>query len=276
MENQHLHSTDHALLNLYKIGAITVAVLNVLMSIVLFAKNMQDGTRYLQETSAVKCTLGLFVINIIFALTTFIVFRKGESRPVVNMGVLKYTFLFPAVAAVACIFSCFFKEKVTPLHIGIAICAICSIIFALAQAIKLPPVLSIFAGYAQLLFFLLIISRLYGDFSVEMNAPLKIFLQLTAAAAMINTLCDVRYFIGRESVRLFAFSKIVFTCLAVFTFTAAIIHTAPNIAAYGKDYVIFPFYFFCAAIPNFIQFFTATLESKKNTEPSSEISRYSL
>ena len=271
MENQRLHSTDHALLNLYKIGVVTVAVLNVLMSIVLFSKNMQSGTRYFQETSAVRCTLALFVINVIFAFTTFIVFRKGESKPVVNMGVLKHSFLFPAVAAAACVFSCFYGEKLTSMHFALAACALCSIIFALSHVIDIPKVAAIITGYIQIVFFIIIIFRLYVDFSVEMNAPAKLFLQFTALGAMINTLSDVRFFVDRESVRLFVFSKLSFACISIFTFTAALIHVAPNMAAYGKDYVIFPFYFFCAAIPCLIQLFTTSLESrKKNADTEGE------
>ena len=263
MENQRIHSTDYALLNLYKVGAATVTILNVLMSIVLFAKNMQEGTHYFQETSAVKCTLGLFFINVCFAATTFIVFRKGESKPVINMGLLKYTFLFPAVAAAACIFASLYSESYSSLQMALIVCALGSIIFSLSQVISMPPTASIIAGYIQLIFYILMISRLYVDFSVEMNAPIKIFIQLTAIAAMFNTLSDVRFFIGRESVRLFTFSKIAFTSLSAFTFVAAAIEVAPNLATYGKDYIIFPFYFFCACIPNAIQLFSAVLEARK-------------
>lgn len=269
MENQHIHSTDYALLNLYKIGAITATILSMLMSIVLFARSMQEGTRYFQSTAAVKCTLVIFAINVCFAATAFIVFRRGESRPVIDMGLLKYTFMFPAVAAAACIFSTLYGEAFTSIHALMLVCALGSILFALSHIINIPASASIISAYVQLAFYLLIISRLYVDFSVEMNAPIKVFIQLTAAVAMINTLSDTRFFIGRESVRLFSFSKISFLILAVFTFAGSLIEVAPDIARYGKDYIIFPFYFMCACIPNAIQFFVSVLEARKqDTAPA--------
>lgn len=272
MKNQHIHSTDYALFNLYKIGAVSVTVLNILMSIVLFAKNMQEGTRYFQSTSAVKCTLILFIINVCFAASAFIVFRNGESKPVINMGLSKYAFLFPAVAAVACIFTCIYGEKFSSIQMILIISALGSIIFAVSHITSVPASASIISGYIQLIFYLLIIYRLYVDFSIEMNAPIKLFIQITAAAAMINTLSDIRFLIGRESVRLFSFSKITFTILSVFTFVGAVIEVAPNVEMYGKDYVIFPFYFMCACIPGAIQFFTTVLEvRKKNTENTNNI-----
>lgn len=271
MDNQRIHSKDHALFSLYKVGAITVTILDILMSIVLFAKNMQEGTHYFQNTSAVKYTLILFFVNICFAASAFIVFRKGESKPVVNMGLLKYTFIFPAVAAAACVVSFLFGEEFSSLQVVLIISALGSILFSISHFVTVPRTVSIIAGYVQLVFYLLMISRIYVDFSVEMNAPIKLFIQLTAVAAMINTLSDVRFFIGRESVRLFSFAKLSYIIFAVSTILGAFIEVAPNLASYGKDYVIFPFYFMCACIPNAVQLFTTVLEARK--KPTEDIEK---
>ncbi len=268
MENQISNSKDHALFNLYKLGTVTTTFLTVLMSVVLFLNNMEEGTRYFNSSMAAKCTIGLLCINLAFAASAFVVFRKGMSKPTVELGVAKYLFLLPtAVSILSAVVTVLQSTEVSsPLAIAILVTSVGSALFSLSYVADLPKALAIISGYVQLFFFVLIISKLYTDFTVEMNAPMKLFIQLTACAAIINTLSDIRFFIGREKSGLFTFSKMSFIFLTVLTSFGMIFEVVPHYESYNADYVAFPFFFLSLCMPVAAQLLCAVLKARQKDD----------
>ena len=272
-EDQSPSSKDLALFNLYKIGAVAATILTALMSIVLFGNNMQAHSRYFNNSSAVRFSLVLLALNICFALTPFVLLHGGASKTGSIPKICRCLFLIPSVTALFCACLVLFRSDFGVMTIALSTASLFSAIFTASYAVKMPKALSLISGYLQIIFMVLIISHLYMDLTVEMNAPIKLFIQFAAMAAIINTLADLRILIGKESVALFTFAKIAYLILSIFIAVAALIEVVPNIDEYGICYLLFPIYLFALSVPVAMQFFFTVLHEKAPAAKEDDIQK---
>jgi hypothetical protein len=143
--------------------------------------------------------------------------------------------------------------------------ALASAAYMACTALGASKTVTVILGYCHVFFLISVLSMLYLDFTVELNAPMKLFVQFTAMAAILSTLSDLRITIGRESVGFYAFTHINLLILSLFTSVGAIVETIPHFSDYGAAYTILPLYLLSLAIPCSVRFFCTVLHAKSPT-----------
>lgn len=259
IENTGAYSKENAMFNLYKLGSSAAAILSVLIGIVLFQYQM-NGSRYFSSTSATTVSLILLSINVGFALTPVFLFKKGVSFSEDHFASVKYHFALPSAVAIVCSIALLTSSSST-LVLATALLALPSSAYTACIAIGKHKSLTAILGYFHIAFLVAILSMLYTDFSIELNAPMKLFIQFTGMAAILSALADIRIVIGKESVGFYTFSKIAMMVLSFFTTIGVFFEVIPNYESYGIAYVIFPLYFLSLTIPSTIRFFCSTLRA---------------
>ncbi len=84
---------------------------------------------------------------------------------------------------------------------------------------------SVYLGYGFIIYVLLMLARTYFDFETTMNSPTKLFIQVTLMSVMVYMLYETRFYIKRESPRVYCAVSAV---AAYFTAACSI----PGIALY--------------------------------------------
>lgn len=265
IENTSPYSKENALFNLYKLGTLSAAILSILIGIVLFYYHMDDG-RYFKDVSATTVSLILLATNIGFAIIALFLFKKGVSEVADYFSSVKYLFLIPSACAVVISIVLLTQSPFNTTLLASSVMALLSAAYTACLSFSKSKVLKVALGYFHVFFLIAILASLSLDTKVELNAPMKMFTQFTAMAAILCTLSDIRIMLKKESVGAYTFSNICLLILSLFTGIGALFEVIPNFNSYSLAFVAFPLYLLSLAIPSAARFFCAVLRVKAHAD----------
>ena len=183
-----------ALLSAYKIGTAVLAALVGVFGTLAYLTSMTATGRYFTVSASVIILYVAIAVAVIFSFASAFLFPKGigiESKS----KIARYATVIPTVAIFPVIAS-YAKELLgdakSTLTIIVAVSALISLIYFISTIFDLSKALSAFSGYILILFCIAVIAVLHTDSSVEMNSPVKISLQFTAAFTALSILSDIR------------------------------------------------------------------------------------
>ena len=250
------------------------------------------------------CTAVILAMTAVIGLVSFLVFFDGDARYFKSTSIASILYITLALTAILAISAAFLSERIGKIEIApqspvlslipaataitILIISIIEIVkgnttsyatltsvlllgvafYHLADALKAPAALKLALGYVKIIFCILIITRLHLDFKVELNSPLKLLAQFSAAAAILSTLSDLRLIIDKSSTGYFILSKICFLTASLLGAIGALTEVVSHPDKYTIDLLIYPVLFLAMAIPSAVSFFTA--RPAKEVAPTQE------
>jgi len=256
---------------LYKIIAITLAIITAAsITVSFFTRNSADS-RYLSKSPFISVFYILLGVCVLFSVSALFIFKKRSISIIPSTNpILKYANLLPAIGVLPCIvfnFSELSNNVSNTLLIFTALTSVGHAAYYLCRSTPTPTAAKLISGYIQIIFCALTIAQLYMDFSAEMNSPLKLLIEFSLVLLMLNTVTDLRIAIGIPNVSQFIFTKALYLSLSLSTFALSISSFASNIDLYENAlYLIYPIMLFTAAIPSLLDFLSATLTYTPTTD----------
>ena len=264
MNDSKASTPKHSPLAIYKLGTAVILAFLAVIGLISFLAFFDSDARYF-ENSPVKYVLYVILaLAVLFALSSIFLSKKigkigiAQKAPY-NISLIP-TATAIAVFAVAAIET--IKSDNSTLSIIIVISLLGAALYHLTDVLKLPTAAKLALGYVKILFCVLIIAKLYLDFKVELNSPIKLIAQFSAATAVLSILSDLRFLIDRASTGYFIFSKICYLTTSLLGAIAALTEVVCNLDKYNFDLLIYPILFFAAAIPTAVRFFTARIANE--------------
>ena len=246
-----------ALLSAYKIGTAVLAALVGVFGTLAYLTSMTANGRYFTVSASVIILYVAIAVAVIFSFASAFLFPKGigiESKS----KIARYATVIPTVAIFPVIAS-YAKELLgdakSTLTIIVAVSALISLIYFISTIFDLSKALSAFSGYILILFCIAVIAVLHTDSSVEMNSPVKISLQFTAAFTALSILSDIRNLIVGHSCLQYIFSKVTLLPLSILSLVGSLIAASRG---YDSKYLAFSIFFFACAIRSSLDLFTAS------------------
>lgn len=246
-----------ALLSAYKIGTAVLAALVGVFGTLAYLTSMTANVRYFTVSASVIILYVAIAVAVIFSFASAFLFPKGigiESKS----KIARYATVIPTVAIFPVIAS-YAKELLgdakSTLTIIVAVSALISLIYFISTIFDLSKALSAFSGYILILFCIAVIAVLHTDSSVEMNSPVKISLQFTAAFTALSILSDIRNLIVGHSCLQYIFSKVTLLPLSILSLVGSLIAASRG---YDSKYLTFSIFFFACTIRSSLDLFTAS------------------
>mgnify|MGYP003301784256 CR=1 FL=1 len=166
------------------------------------------------------------------------------------------------------------SSQFEPVWLIIAVATAFSLIYFTSGYVETNKALTLVSGYFHIAFCIAVIAKLYFDQEVELNAPVKLFIQFTAALSMLSALNSLRALIGKCSIRLYAGTKTALLSLSALSSIASLYVAVTSRHSYSSDYWVFTAYFFACAILEAVECFSvqavAADESKAVAETVEE------
>lgn len=290
MDSNIINNTDSPVkksATAYKVASAVLIVSVLTVGSIAFATGFQPQGRYFVSSPVLFALYALLAAAIIFALSALVIF-KGKTISVYNGIGGKVFYLITAVAsAIPFIYYIYsdmtarasaatapsgsaesFYNGLDAITILVTVTSVFAVIFSLSCAFNLNKALTIISGYGQVIFCAVIITKLYLDFSVELNSPIKLLLQFSAAAVMIGTVSDLRVFTDKPHAPMLISSKLMTALMCLLNFTGFVFEAAPNIEKYGYDYSVFSVLFLLYGAASAFKLFTISIKSSPTEEAS--------
>lgn len=259
-----------ALLSAYKIGTAVLAALVGVFGTLAYLTSMTANGRYFTVSASVIILYVAIAVAVIFSFASAFLFPKGigiESKS----KIARYATVIPTVAIFPVIAS-YAKELLgdakSTLTIIVAVSALISLIYFISTIFDLSKALSAFSGYILILFCIAVIAVLHTDSSVEMNSPVKISLQFTAAFTALSILSDIRNLIVGHSCLQYIFSKVTLLPLSILSLVGSLIAASRG---YDSKYLTFSIFFFACAIRSSLDLFTSSASVPQVAQEQTEI-----
>ena len=251
MNDPKTTATKQKLLKAYKLGTAAVLALTAVLGLISFLAFFDSGARYF-ENSPIKIILYVILaLAVLFAISAAFTSKRIGKIEIAPKAPYSLS-LIPTATAIA-VFAIAATETAkgdnSTLSIIIAISLLGAALYHLADVLNFSGAARLALGYVKILFCVLIIAKLYLDFKVELNSPIKLLAQFSAATAVLSTLSDLRSLIDRESTGYFILSKICYLTASLLGAIAALTEVVCNLDKYNLDLLIYPILFFAAAIP---------------------------
>lgn len=259
-----------ALLSAYKIGTAVLAALVGVFGTLAYLTSMTANGRYFTVSASVIILYVAIAVAVIFSFASAFLFPKGigiESKS----KIARYATVIPTVA-ISPVIASYAKELLgdanSTLTIIVAVSALISLIYFISTIFDLSKALSAFSGYILILFCIAVIAVLHTDSSVEMNSPVKISLQFTAAFTALSILSDIRNLIVGHSCLQYIFSKVTLLPLSILSLVGSLIAASRG---YDSKYLTFSIFFFACAIRSSLDLFTASASVPQVAQEQAEI-----
>lgn len=273
MNRPQASKSKHSPLTIYKLGTAAILLLTAAIGLIAFLAFFEKDSRYFENSPAKIILYAILALAVIFALSAFFTSKKIGKIEVAKKTPYKLS-LIPAATAIA-VFTVAATEITkgdnSTISIVIAISLLPVALYHLSDVFKFPSSVKLALGYVKIIFCILLISKLYLDFNVELNSPLKLLAQFSAVTAVLSILSDLRILINRASTGYFICAKIGYLTIPLLGAIGALTEVVCNLDKYGIDLLIYPIYFLSAAIPTAVNFFTASASTLTNeADPPSE------
>lgn len=275
---------------LYKIASFLITLSITVAGSTAFALSFGEHSRYF-TSSLISIAFAIALgTGILFALSAIYIF-KGESvkekrsaaasvLSIVSAVGVSLSFIYYIYADVASNLAASNAPAGSPeaiykgpetIAVALTITAGLAIIYSVLKAFSQRKAAILLFGYGRILFFALIITLFYLDFSVELNSPIKLLIQFGACAAMLATISELRVIIGRSCASIFVATKLLTMLFACLNMAALCIEIIPNIDKYGHAYILFPVLLFICGIENGFELFSSEMMPReKEDEESAE------
>lgn len=257
-------------LAIYKLGAAVILLLTAVVGMIAFLAFFDSDSRYFKSSPAKIVLYVILAFAVIFAISAFFASKKIGKIEIKQKTPYNLS-LIPTATSIA-VFAIAATEITTGdnsiISIIISISLLGVALYHLADVLKISATAKLALGYVQIIFCILLISKLHLDFDVELNSPIKLLTQFSAATAVLSTLSDLRFLIDRASTGYFIFSKICCLTVSLLASIGALTEVVCNLDKYGIDLLIYPILFLAAAVPTAVRFFTATTAPDSEPEPS--------
>lgn len=260
-------------LTVYKLGTAVILLLTAAIGLIAFLAFFENGSRYFEDSPAKIILYVSLALAVIFALSAFFTSKKIGKIEITKKTPYNLS-LIPTATAIA-VFAIAATEITKGDNGTISIIMVISLLgvalYHLSDVFKFPSSVKLALGYVKIIFCILLISKLHLDFDVELNSPLKLLTQFSAATLVLSTLSDLRVLIDRASTGYFICSKICYLTVSLLGAVGALTEVVCNLDKYGIDLLIYPIFFLSAAIPTAVRFFTASASTETDeAAPSSE------
>lgn len=278
-QNTNLNKETGQFATIYKIASTIMIAMLMIISAVAFALFFNRDSRYLISSPVVFALYGALAITVIFALSALFML-KGTTLTLpaptanriiaaISAGTSAVPFIYyiysDASAKIAAITSdagsaAASYEGLDTLATMITVVSAVSTLCSLYLVIRGSKVAALISGYGRVIFLALIITKLYLDFSVELNSPVKILVQFGAAAAMLATTAQLRPLIGKHGAPYFVLTQFLSAALCLLCFVLFATEIAPNFAKYTTDLFVFPIMLLLFGIESAVNLFACRIE----------------
>ena len=258
-------------LTIYKLCTAVILAMTAVIGLVSFLVFFDSDARYFKSTSIASILYITLALTAILAISAaFLSERIGKIEIAPQSPVLS---LIPAATAITILIISIIeivKGNTTSYATLTSVLLLGVAFYHLADALKAPAALKLALGYVKIIFCILIITRLHLDFKVELNSPLKLLAQFSAATTILSTLSDLRVIIDKSSTGYFILSKICFLTASLLGAIGALTEVASRPDKYTIDLLIYPILFLTMAIPSAVSFFTLRPAKETETTPATE------
>ena len=287
-QNQTPINSGEQFAAVYKIASAIMIVALIVIGAAVFPFSFESDGRYLISSPVVIALYIAVGITVAFALSAFSVLKDLVVAPSVAVANRVTAALSAAAMAVPFIYyiysdvnariSAFSAAPEAPtasysgldtVSVIITVIAAVSLICSLYLTVRESKIASLTAGYARAALLALIITKLYLDFSVELNSPVKILVQFAAVAAMLATVAKLRPIVGKTGASTFALTQFLSAALCLLCFTLFITEIAPNSAKYTADLFAFPIMLLVLGTESIALLFTCRITSPAVAEEAS-------
>ena len=272
----------------YKVASAILLAAILAVGSIAFAISFQTEGRYFVQSPIVFALYALLAVAVVLAISAPFIFKRetisenggtfdkvfslttavASALPFIYYIYSDLTARAAAAAAPSGSIESFYSGLDTPTLL-LTVTSLFAVIFSISRALNFNRILTIISGYGTVLFCAVVITKFYLDFSVELNSPIKLLLQFSAAAMMIGTVSDLRPFLDLPSTPLLISSKLFAATVGLLNFAGFAFEVAPNIEKYGRDYVVFAILFLIYGIAGAFRLFTVSVKSS-TTEKASE------
>ena len=251
-------------LAIYKLATAALMLTIAIFGLIAFLAFFKNDSRYFDSSVPKVILYAALALGALLAVSAFFASKKigkivsAQKTPAILS-------LMPAGAALAALAVSIIemtKGNKTSLSLAITVSLLGVAFYHLSSLLKLPSPLKLALGYVRIAFCVILIAKLHLDFHVELNSPVKLLTQFSAATAMLCTLSELRDLLGRSSTGYFICSRVCFLAVSLLGAIGALTEVASNLDKYNIDLLIYPILFLASAIPTAVEFFSSEVSSK--------------
>ena len=279
-QNKNSNNQSGQFVTVYKIASAAMIIFLLIIGAMVFPLSFEVDGRYMISSPAVIALYVAIGLAVVFALSSFLFF-KGLTVSAPCTTTKRVTALLSAVASavpfiyyiysdVSAKIGVLFAEPGTltapysgldTLSTLITVVSAISLICSLYLVIRQSKIAALIAGYSRVIFLALIITKLYLDFSVELNSPVKILVQFAAVAAMMATTANIKPIVRKQKAAAFLSVEFLSATLCLLCFALFALEIAPHSAKYTADLVAFPIMLLAFGIESAVLLFTCRTSS---------------
>lgn len=255
----------------YKIAVAIVLCILAVASALAFTLGFEADLRYFND-SIIPIFLAIVSLAALgVALSSLFLFKKRMALRHPE-PLLRFVAMLPMIAMIRLIIHVLWSEitRIFDAEAGsavtidtwtvlILISAVFAVIYNLSEIFEMNKPLKLISGFLQICFCIFVIAKLYVDFSVEINSPIKLLLQFSAAAMLLCTLADFRQELGISNAPAFLVSRICSASFGIASAAALFAEILPNADKYGDDYSVYPLLFIVCGIKAAVELFTSSV-----------------
>lgn len=259
-------------LRIFRILSAALVCSLAVACIIAFTVGFEPELRYFRNSPLTIPLTVTAVATVVLALSAFFLF-KGKNAALRRESPLRFLAMLPMIAILRLIIHIAIglitnavpspsndaQATLDPWMIGILVTAAFAVIYSLSEIFRINKAFEIISGFLQILFCILVIAKLYIDFSVEINSPVKLLLQFSATAIILCTMADLRRSFDMCSAPIFCASRLIMLALGSASAIALFAEIIPEADKYGELYSVYPLIFIAFAVKAAVELFTCSL-----------------
>lgn len=261
-----------------KIAFAVLLSMLVISAILAFTLGFEADIRYFNNSPIIIPFAITAIASLALAASSLFTF-KGCSTERYPEPLLRFVSILPTIAVIRLVFHVIWSElsrfsdaaesgteaTLDAWSLILIVAAVFSVIYNLLEIFNLNKILKMISGLMQIIFCIVAIAKLYIDFSVELNSPIKLLLQFSAAAMILCTLSDLRGELDIPNSVMFSLSRICSASLGLVSAVALFAEILPNADKYGDDYSVYALVFITYGIKSAVEFFSAQIVVADNS-----------
>jgi ABC-type proline/glycine betaine transport system permease subunit len=265
----------------YKIAAIAIFIALAVASALAFTWGFESDIRYFKDSPLTVVLVIPSVAALGLAFSSLFVF-KGQKATGHPEPLFRFVAMLPMIAMIRLIIHFIWSEysrlaqsseKATldVWVIFIVITAVFSAIYNLSEIFEMNKPLKLISGLMQIIFCIIAIASLYVDFTVELNSPVKLLIQFSAAAMLLCMLADLRKELDLPNAAAFILSRICSVSMGLVSAVALFAEILPNADKYLDSYSVYSLVFIACGIKSAVEYFSSPINNAVGKKAEDEI-----
>lgn len=261
----------------YKIAFAVLLGILVISAILAFTSGFESELRYFNN-SPISIPFAITAIVTLALAVSSLFTLKGCSTERYPEPLFRFVSILPTIAVIRLVFHVIWSElsrladaaengteaTLDVWSLILIVAAVFSVIYNLLEIFNLNKILRMISGLMQIIFCIVAIAKLYIDFSIELNSPIKLLLQFSAAAMILCTLSDLRGELDIPNATIFSLSRICSASLGLVSAAALFAEILPSADKYADYYSVYALVFVAYGIKSAAEFFSASICSANN------------